>query len=48
MGDHHHHAAFQQRYEGENLDAATLLIPIIGFLPPDHPLHALAGMPASP
>lgn len=35
--DHHHHAAFKQRYEGDNLDAAALLIPITGFLPPDHP-----------
>jgi len=35
--DHHHHAAFKQRYEGDNLDAAALLIPIIGFLPPNHP-----------
>jgi len=35
--DHHHLAAFRQRYEGENLDAAALLIPIVGFLPPDHP-----------
>jgi GH15 family glucan-1,4-alpha-glucosidase len=34
--DHHHLAAFRQRYEGDNLDAATLLMPIIGFLPPDH------------
>ncbi len=29
--------AFRQRYEGDNLDAAALLIPIVGFLPPDHP-----------
>lgn len=35
--DHHHLGAFKQRYEGENLDAAALLIPIIGFLPIDHP-----------
>lgn len=35
--DHHHHAAFKQRYEGDNLDAAALLIPITNFLPPDHP-----------
>jgi GH15 family glucan-1,4-alpha-glucosidase len=35
--DHHHLGAFRPRYEGDNLDAATLLIPIVGFLPPDHP-----------
>jgi GH15 family glucan-1,4-alpha-glucosidase len=35
--DHHHLGAFRQRYEGENLDAAALLIPLVGFLPPDHP-----------
>ncbi len=35
--DHHHLAAFRQRYEGDNLDAAALLIPIVGFLPIDHP-----------
>lgn len=35
--DHHHLAAFRQRYEGDNLDAAALLIPIVGFLPLDHP-----------
>jgi alpha,alpha-trehalase len=29
--------AFRQRYETENLDAATLLIPIMNLLPPDHP-----------
>ena len=29
--------AFRQHYEGDNLDAAALLIPIMGFLPPDHP-----------
>lgn len=29
--------AFRQRYEGENLDASALLIPVEGFLPPDHP-----------
>ncbi len=28
--------AFRQRYEGDNLDAAVLLIPIMDFLPPDH------------
>jgi GH15 family glucan-1,4-alpha-glucosidase len=35
--DHHHLGAFRQRYEGDNLDAAALLIPIVGFLPFDHP-----------
>jgi GH15 family glucan-1,4-alpha-glucosidase len=35
--DHPHLGAFRQRYEGDNLDAAALLIPIVGFLPPDHP-----------
>jgi GH15 family glucan-1,4-alpha-glucosidase len=35
--DHHHHAAFKQRYESDNLDAAALSIPIVGFLPSDHP-----------
>lgn len=35
--DHHHLGAFRQRYEGDNLDAAALLIPIVGFLPIDHP-----------
>lgn len=29
--------AFRQRYEGDNLDAAALLIPVMGFLPADHP-----------
>ena len=29
--------AFRQRYDGDNLDAAELLIPIMGFLPGDHP-----------
>lgn len=29
--------AFRQRYEGDNLDASALLIPVMGFLPPDHP-----------
>ncbi|MDQ4077686.1 MAG: glycoside hydrolase family 15 protein, partial [Chloroflexota bacterium] len=29
--------AFRQRYGSEHLDAAALLIPIMGFLPPDHP-----------
>ncbi|SPE55266.1 putative Trehalase [Verrucomicrobia bacterium] len=29
--------AFRQRYEGENLDAAELLISVMGFLPGDHP-----------
>ncbi len=29
--------AFRQRYEADTLDAAALLIPIMGFLPPDHP-----------
>jgi GH15 family glucan-1,4-alpha-glucosidase len=35
--DPHHLGAFRQRYEGDNLDAAALLIPIVGFLPVDHP-----------
>lgn len=29
--------AFRQRYEGENLDAAALLAPIMNLLPPRHP-----------
>jgi GH15 family glucan-1,4-alpha-glucosidase len=29
--------AFRQRYEGENLDAAELLISVLDFLPGDHP-----------
>ncbi len=29
--------AFRQRYEGENLDAAALLISVMGVLPPDDP-----------
>jgi GH15 family glucan-1,4-alpha-glucosidase len=29
--------AFRQRYEGEGLDAATLLISVFEFLPPTHP-----------
>ncbi len=29
--------AFRQRYEGDNLDASALLIPVMGFLPPEHP-----------
>jgi alpha,alpha-trehalase len=29
--------SFKQRYEGDNLDAALLLIPIMEFLPPKHP-----------
>jgi GH15 family glucan-1,4-alpha-glucosidase len=29
--------AFRQRYEAENLDAAALLIPIMGVLPANHP-----------
>jgi GH15 family glucan-1,4-alpha-glucosidase len=35
--------AFRQRYEAENLDAAALLIPVMGFLPADHP-RVLATM----
>ncbi len=35
--DPSHLGAFRQRYEGDNLDAAALLIPLVGFLPPDHP-----------
>jgi GH15 family glucan-1,4-alpha-glucosidase len=29
--------AFRQRYDAESLDASTLLIPVMGFLPADHP-----------
>ena len=29
--------AFRQHYDGEDLDASALLIPIVGFLPVDHP-----------
>jgi GH15 family glucan-1,4-alpha-glucosidase len=29
--------SFRQRYEAENLDAAELLISVMGFLPGDHP-----------
>ncbi len=29
--------AFRQRYGADTLDAATLLIPVMGFLPADHP-----------
>lgn len=29
--------AFRQRYDADNLDASALLIPIMNFLPPDHP-----------
>lgn len=29
--------AFLQAYDGDNLDASALLIPIMGFLPVDHP-----------
>ena len=29
--------AFLQTYDGDNLDASALLIPIVGFLPIDHP-----------
>lgn len=29
--------AFVQHYEGEELDASALLIPLVGFLPPDDP-----------
>ena len=29
--------AFRQRYEGDNLDAAALLISVLDFLPGDHP-----------
>ncbi len=30
-------ASFRQRYDSENVDAAELLIPLMGFLPGDHP-----------
>ena len=29
--------AFRQRYEAENLDAAALLVPVMGLLPPEDP-----------
>jgi GH15 family glucan-1,4-alpha-glucosidase len=29
--------AFRQHYDADTLDASTLLIPLMGFLPPDHP-----------
>lgn len=29
--------AFRQRYDADSLDASTLLIPVMGFLPADHP-----------
>lgn len=29
--------SFKQRYEGDNLDAAALLVSLFGFLPPDDP-----------
>lgn len=29
--------AFRQHYESDRLDAAALLVPVMGFLPPDHP-----------
>lgn len=29
--------AFKERYEAESLDASALLIPVMGFLPADHP-----------
>ncbi|RUL87947.1 glycoside hydrolase family 15 protein [Tautonia sociabilis] len=29
--------AFRQHYDGEGLDASALLIPVMGFLPADHP-----------
>lgn len=29
--------AFRQHYDGEGLDASVLLIPVMGFLPADHP-----------
>ncbi len=29
--------AFRQRYEADTLDASVLLIPVMGFLPADHP-----------
>jgi GH15 family glucan-1,4-alpha-glucosidase len=30
-------SAFTQRYDADTLDAAALLIPVMGFLPADHP-----------
>lgn len=32
-----HLSAFRQRYGADTLDAAVLLIPVMGFLPADHP-----------
>lgn len=29
--------AFRQRYDNDNLDSAALLMPVLGFLPGDHP-----------
>ena len=29
--------SFRQHYEADTVDAALLLIPLLGFLPPDHP-----------
>ncbi len=29
--------AFRQHYDSESLDAAALLVSVMGFLPPDHP-----------
>jgi GH15 family glucan-1,4-alpha-glucosidase len=29
--------SFRQHYDADTLDASTLLIPLMGFLPPDHP-----------
>jgi GH15 family glucan-1,4-alpha-glucosidase len=29
--------AFRQRYDSDTLDGTALLIPLLGFLPPDHP-----------
>jgi GH15 family glucan-1,4-alpha-glucosidase len=31
------HNAFMQAYESDDLDASTLLMPLLGFLPPDDP-----------
>lgn len=37
LGWHEGRKSFVQAYGGEDLDAATLLIPIVGFLPPSDP-----------
>ncbi len=36
-GSSEHQGAFHQRYDADTLDAAALLIPVMGFLSADHP-----------